>query len=151
MGEVYRARDPRLKRDIAIKVLSAEVASSPDRLARFEREATTVAGLNHPNIVVLHSIEEADGIRFLTMELVEGRDLSGMVMVGGLPLTQLLDLALPVADALVAAHEKGVVHRDLKPSNVMMTREGRIKVLDFGLAKHAPRAPDVLNTRASTV
>src|SRR5262245_9506800 len=93
MGEVYRARDPRLKRDIAIKVLPAEVASSPDRLARFEREATTVAGLNHPNIVVLHSIEEADGIRFLTMELVEGRDLSGMVMVGGLPLTQLLDLA----------------------------------------------------------
>src|SRR5438093_5930506 len=109
MGEVYRARDPRLRRDIAIKVLPAEVASSPDRLARFEREATTVAGLNHPNIVTLYSIE-VGGTRFITMELVEGRDLYALVTPGGLPLAQVLDLAIPVADALVAAHEKGVVH-----------------------------------------
>src|SRR5215831_348166 len=133
MGEVYRARDTRLARDVAIKVLPATVASSPERLARFEREAKTVASLNHPNIVVLHSIEEADGARFLTMELVEGRDLSSLVSVGGLPLAQALEVAIALSDALVAAHERGVVHRDLKPANVMVTREGRVKVLDFGL------------------
>src|SRR5580765_4792992 len=153
MGEVYRARDPRLKRDIAIKVLPADVALSPDRLARLEREATTVAGLNHPNIVVLHSIEEAAGIRFLTMELVEGRSLADLVTPGGLPLAQLLDLAIPLADALVTAHERGVVHRDLKPANVMVTREGRVKVLDFGLAKLAAEpatAPASDATQAAT-
>src|SRR5688572_29441670 len=133
MGEVYRARDPRLKRDIAIKVLPAEVASSPDRLVRLEREAMTVAGLNHPNIVVLYSIEEDGGTRFLTMELVEGQSLAALVTPGGLPLAQVLDLAIALADALVAAHEKGVVHRDLKPANVMVTREGRVQVLEFGL------------------
>src|SRR5262245_4820194 len=151
MGEVYRARDPRLKRDIAIKVLPAEMASSPDHLARFEREAMTVARLNHPNIVVLYSIEEDRGTRFVTIELVEGQDLAALVTSGGLPLPQLLDLAIALADALVAAHEKGVVHRDLKPSNVMMTREGRVKVLDFGLAKRAHREEDTRNTRAATV
>jgi serine/threonine protein kinase/lipoprotein NlpI len=151
MGEVYRARDTRLGRDVAIKVLPTTVASSPEQLARFEREAKTVAGLNHPNIVVLHSIEEADGRRFLTMELVEGRDLSSLVSVGGLPLAQVLDTAIAISDALVAAHERGVVHRDLKPANVMVTREGRVKVLDFGLAKLAtPNAsPDF--TQAATV
>jgi eukaryotic-like serine/threonine-protein kinase len=137
MGEVYRARDTRLGRDIAVKVLPDDVASSPDRLTRLEREARTVASLNHPNIVVLHSIEEVAGTRFLTMELIEGRDLATLVTPGGLPLSQVLDLAIPLADALVAAHEKGVVHRDLKPANVMLTREGRVKVLDFGLAKQA--------------
>jgi TolB-like protein len=101
--------------------------------------------------VVIHSIEEADGIRFLTMELVEGQDLAGLVTSGGLPLTQLLDVATSLADALVAAHEKGVVHRDLKPANVMMTREGRIKVLDFGLAKHAHLGQGILNTQAATM
>jgi serine/threonine protein kinase/tetratricopeptide (TPR) repeat protein len=151
MGEVYRARDPRLKRDIAIKVLPADVTSSPDRLARLEREATTVAGLNHPNIVVLHSIEEDGGVRFLTMELVEGRSLSELVTPGGLPLAQVLDLGIPLADALVAAHEKGVVHRDLKPANVMVSREGRVKVLDFGLAKIAQTEPDVHATRVATI
>src|SRR5213592_3047176 len=108
MGEVYRARDTRLGRDIAVKVLPEDVASSPDRLARFEREAKTVASLNHPNIVVLHSIEEVAGTRFLTMELVEGRSLADVVAPGGLPLPQVLDLAIPLAEALVAAHEKGV-------------------------------------------
>ena len=135
MGEVHRARDPRLGREVAIKVLPADVASTPGRLARFEREARAVAGLNHPNIVVLHSIEDAGGTRFLTMELVEGDSLARSVIAGGLPLARLLEVAIPIAEALSAAHERGIIHRDLKPDNVMLTREGRIKVLDFGLAK----------------
>lgn len=135
MGEVHRARDTRLGRDIALKLLPQEVASSPERLARFEREARIVASLNHPNIVTLHSIEEAEGVRFLTMELVEGRNLADLVAGGGLPLAQVLDLVIPLADALAAAHERGVVHRDLKPANVMVTHEGRVKILDFGIAK----------------
>ncbi len=151
MGEVYRARDPRLKRDVAIKVLPADVTSSPDRLARFELEATTVARLNHPNIVVLHSIEEDGGTRFLTMELVEGQSLAALVTPGGLPVAQLLDLVIPLADALVAAHEKGVVHRDLKPGNVMLARDGRVKVLDFGLAKLSHADSGLAGTHASTI
>ncbi len=135
MGEVYRARDTRLKRDVAIKVLPDDVASSPERLARFEREATTVAGLNHPNIVVLHSIEEARGTRFLTMELVDGLSLDHAITPGGLPATRVVELGIGIADALAAAHEQGVIHRDLKPANVMLTKDGRVKVLDFGLAK----------------
>jgi len=137
MGEVWRARDPRLGRDVAIKVLPVDVAGHADRLARFEREARSVATLNHPNIVTLHSIEEAGGTHFLTMELVEGEPLDRLVAPGGLPLARVLELALPLADALAAAHEKGVVHRDLKPANVMVTKDGRLKVLDFGLAKLA--------------
>ncbi len=151
MGEVYRARDPRLKRDIAIKVLPDDVASSPDRLERFEREATTLAGLSHPNIVMLHSIEEAGGTRFLTMELVEGQSLTELVTSGGLPCPQLLDLAIPTVDALAAAHEKGIVHRDLKPANVMVTRDGRVKVLDFGLAKLTRSELDLEATQAMTL
>ncbi len=151
MGEVYRARDTRLGRDIAVKVLPDDVTSSPDRLARFEREAKTVASLNHPNIVTLHSIEEVAGTRFLTMELVEGRDLATLVIRGGLPLNQVLDLAIPLADALVAAHERGVVHRDLKPANVMVTRDGRVKVLDFGLAKFTQPEPDLHRTQTVTM
>src|SRR5205085_9677860 len=103
--------------------------------ARFEREARLVAGLNHPNIVVLHSIEESDGLRFLTMELVEGRTLDQQASDGGVPIARVVELGLELAAALNAAHEKGVVHRDLKPANVMLTRDGRVKVLDFGLAK----------------
>ena len=142
---------PRLGRDIAVKVLPDDVTSSPDRLARFEREAKTVASLNHPNIVTLHSIEEDAGTRFLTMELVEGRDLATLVTRGGLPLDQVLDLAIPLADALVAAHERGVVHRDLKPANVMVTRDGRVKVLDFGLAKFTQPEPDLHRTQTVTM
>src|SRR5687767_5537257 len=149
MGEVYRARDTRLQRDVAIKVLPEEVASSPDRLARLEREATTVAGLNHPNIVTLYSFEEVGGRWFLTMELVEGRNLAELVIPGGLPFGELLDLAIPMADALVAAHEKGVVHRDLKPANVMVTIAGRVKVLDFGLAKPVGPGRDHAGTMAA--
>jgi serine/threonine protein kinase/Tfp pilus assembly protein PilF len=137
MGEVYRARDTRLGREVAVKVLPESVAASPDRLARFEREARTVAGLSHPNIVTLFSVEDEDGVRFLTMELVEGQSLDRVVVPGGLPIGRVLDLALPLANALDAAHERGVVHRDLKPGNVMVTRDGWVKVLDFGLAKIA--------------
>jgi len=151
MGEVYRARDTRLGRDVAIKVLPNDVAAHPDRLARFEREAQTVAGLNHPNIVTLHSVEQSDGTRFLTMELVDGQSLDQLVTPGGLPVLKVLDLAIPLADALVAAHERGVVHRDLKPANVMVTREGRVKVLDFGLAKLATADSSLDATQAATL
>jgi non-specific serine/threonine protein kinase len=151
MGEVYRARDTRLKRDIAIKVLPDAVASSPERLARFEREATAVAGLNHPNIVVLYSIEEAQGTRFLTMELVDGRRLDQSVTPGGLPVARVIQLGIALADALAAAHEKGVIHRDLKPANVMFTKDGRVKVLDFGLAKLATPDSDPDPTNLATL
>ncbi|MCU0258784.1 MAG: serine/threonine protein kinase, partial [Solirubrobacteraceae bacterium] len=151
MGEVYRARDTRLGREVAIKVLPEAVAAHPDRLARFEREARTVAALNHPNIVVLHSIEEAAGLRFITMELIEGHTLDELVAAGGLPLAQLLDLAVPMAEALAAAHERGVVHRDLKPRNVMRTADGRVKVLDFGLAKLEGGTPGASDSVSPTV
>jgi serine/threonine protein kinase len=150
MGEVYRARDLRLGRDIALKVLPEAVASSPDRLARFEREARMVAAINHPNIVTLHSIEEADGTRFITMELVEGQSLDQHVTPGGLPVTRVIDIAVAIADALTAAHEKGVVHRDLKPANVIVTQDGRVKVLDFGLAKQADERIALEMTHAAT-
>lgn len=135
MGEVYRARDPRLGREVAVKVLPADVADHPDRLARFDREARAIAALSHPNIVVLHSIEEAAGIRFLTMELVEGETLDRHIPPEGLAPGRVVELGLALADALAAAHAKGVIHRDLKPQNVVMSREGRLKVLDFGLAR----------------
>ena len=137
MGEVYRARDLRLGREVAVKVLPEAVAANAERLARFEREARTVAGLNHPNIVTLYSIEEEDGVRFLTMELVEGQTLTSLTHGPGLSVGRLLEIAVSLVEALVAAHERDVVHRDLKPGNVMLGREGRVKVLDFGLAKYA--------------
>jgi len=151
MGEVYRARDTRLGRDVALKVLPDGVADDAGRLARFELEARTVASLNHPNIVVLHSIEDASGTRFLTMELVEGRSLAADVAPGGLPIERVVELGAALADALAAAHEKGVVHRDLKPANVMVTRDGRVKVLDFGLAKLAAADSGAELTQAATL
>ena len=151
MGEVYRARDTRLRRDIAIKVLPEGVASSPEWLARFEREAMTVAALNHPNIVVLHSIEEVAGTRFLTMELVDGQSLDRSIVPGGLPVARVIELGIALADALSAAHEKGVIHRDLKPANVMLTKDGRVKVLDFGLAKLAEHPSNAAMTQAATI
>jgi serine/threonine protein kinase/Flp pilus assembly protein TadD len=151
MGEVYRARDTRLGRDVAVKVLPADVAGNTDRLVRLEREARTVAAMNHPNIVTLHSIEDAGGLRFLTMELVEGDSLDRHVVAGGLPVARVLDIAIPLADALVAAHERGVVHRDLKPANVMLTRSGRVKVLDFGLARPAETPSALDATQAATM
>src|SRR5687768_386693 len=137
MGEVYRARDLRLGRDVALKVLPADVATDAERLARFEHEARVVAALNHPNIVTLYSVEDEDGIRFLTMELVEGHGLDRQLTSGGLPIALVIELGIALADALAAAHEKGIVHRDLKPANVMLASDGRVKVLDFGLAKLA--------------
>src|SRR5690242_2314319 len=150
MGEVYRARDTRLGRDVALKVLPAEVSSDAERLARFEREARTVAGLNHPNIVVLHSMEQDGETRFLTMELVEGQSLDRYV-TEALPLKRVLELGIELADALTAAHEQGVIHRDLKPANVMLTRDGRVKVLDFGLAKLEEQGSGIDLTQAPTV
>jgi len=135
MGEVYRARDSRLGRDVALKVLPEALAADQERLARFEREARAVAALNHPNIVTIHSIERDGETRFITMELVDGAPLDHVLAPGGLPLARVLALAIPLADALAAAHDKGIVHRDLKPGNVMVTGDGRVKVLDFGLAK----------------
>ena len=139
MGEVYRAEDTTLGREVALKVLPAEMAEDPERLARFEREAKTLAALDHPNIVHIYSVETAatdDGpIRFLTMQLVQGRRLSELIPSSGLPLKRIFELAIPLAEALAGAHEKGVVHRDLKPDNIMVTETGRVKVLDFGLAK----------------
>ena len=151
MGEVYRARDSRLGREVAIKVLPPEMSAHPERLARFEREARTVAALNHPNIVTLHAIEQEGPLRFLVMELVDGSPLTESLVPGGMPLPRLLAIALPLAEALAAAHERGVVHRDLKPGNVMLTREGRIKVLDFGLAKTQPATLSDALTSLETV
>ena len=135
MGEVYVAEDPKLSRKVALKVLPPEMAAKPERLMRFEREAKAVAALNHPNIVTIHSVEEADGLHFLTMELVEGKTLSELIPKKGLPLNQFLDIAIALADAVAAAHQKGITHRDLKPDNMMVSNEGRLKILDFGLAK----------------
>ena len=140
MGEVYRARDARLGRDVALKVLPKSVATDPVHRERFHREARAVAAISHPNIITIHSVEEADGVPFLTMELVEGSSLDGAIPPGGFPLSRLIEIALPLADALAAAHECGIVHRDLKPANVMLTRAS-VKVLDFGLAKMTGAEP----------
>ena len=135
MGEVYLAEDTSLKRKVALKVLPAEMAADPERLARFKREAESVAALNHPNIVTIHSVEEVDGTHFLTMEWVDGQTLGQLMSRGAMPLDKVFDLGVPIADALASAHEEGITHRDLKPANVMVNDKGRVKVLDFGLAK----------------
>src|SRR5260370_1625880 len=135
MGEVYRAADTKLGRDVALKVLPAAMARDPEFLGRFQREARSVAALNHPNIVTMFSVEEAEGVHFLTMELVEGQSIKQLIAESRLSIEQILDLGAALAEALAAAHEKGIAHRDLKPANVMVTKDGRVKVLDFGLAK----------------
>ena len=153
MGEVYRAVDRKLGRDVALKVLPAAMASQPERLARFQREARAVAALNHPHIVTIHSVEESNGVHFITMELVEGHSLDRLIPDNGLTLEKILQISSALADALAAAHEKGIVHRDLKPANVMVTPGGRVKVLDFGLAKvagDAARAEAQLSTAMQT-
>jgi serine/threonine protein kinase len=140
MGDVYLARDTELDRDIALKVLPPDLAASEERRARFKREAKAVAALNHPHIVTVHSVEEADGVHFITMELVRGKTLSEVIPKKGLSLAKFLEIANPLADAVSAAHEKGVLHRDLKPDNLMLGDDGRLKILDFGLAKLKPEA-----------
>jgi Tol biopolymer transport system component len=135
MGEVYRATDTNLKRDVAIKVLPTAVATDPDRLARFQREAQVLAALNHPNIAQIHGLEKADGATALVMELVEGPTLADRIAKGPIPVDEALSMAKQIAEALEAAHDRGIVHRDLKPANVKVRNDGMVKVLDFGLAK----------------
>src|SRR5262249_52729347 len=135
MGEVYRARDLRLGRDVALKGLPQESASDPARVRRFEREARAAAALNHPNIVTVYEVGSVDAVAYIAMELVEGRTLRELVAQGPLPLKTALDLACQVANGLAQAHEAGIVHRDLKPENVMLSKDGVAKIVDFGLAK----------------
>jgi serine/threonine-protein kinase len=135
MGEVYRATDAKLGRQVAIKVLPAALARDPDRLARFDREARTLATLNHPNIAAIHGLEDVDGFKALVMELVEGPTLADRLAQGAIPWDETMPIALQIADALAVAHEQGIVHRDLKPANVKLRPDGVVKVLDFGLAK----------------
>src|SRR5262245_39552873 len=135
MGEVYRAQDTKLNRQVAIKILPASHAEDPDRIARFHREAQAVAALNHPNIAAIYDLAESDGERYLILELVEGETLAERMSRGPIPIEDALTLARQILDALEAAHEKGICHRDLKPANVKLTPAGQVKVLDFGLAK----------------
>ena len=135
MGEVYRARDSRLNRDVALKVLPEIFARDAERMARFEREAQVLASLNHPNIAALYGLEESHGVRALVMELVEGPTLAQRLESGPLAVEDALPIAKQIAEALEYAHERGIIHRDLKPANVKLTRDGAAKVLDFGLAK----------------
>ena len=135
MGEVYRARDTTLGRDVAIKILPRLFITDPDRLTRFEREARVLASLNHPHIGAIYGLEDVDGVRGLVLELVEGDTLADRIERGPIPPTETLAIARQIADALGAAHKKGIIHRDLKPSNIKVTPDGVVKVLDFGLAK----------------
>jgi predicted Ser/Thr protein kinase/TolB-like protein len=146
MGEVYAAEDLKLRRRVALKVLPPEMAADPERRHRFEREARAIASLNHPGIVTIYSVEHEQGISFLTMELVEGRTLDQCMPKEGMPVADFLKIAIPLAEAINAAHERGILHRDLKPSNVMLTKDGRIKVLDFGLAKLTEPSTEIAQT-----
>jgi serine/threonine protein kinase len=135
MGEVYRARDTRLKREVAIKILPEEFTRDADRVSRFQREAEALAALNHVNIAAIYDLQEANGVCFLVLELVEGEPLSARIGRGPLPLNEALYLENQICEALEAAHERGIIHRDLKPANIKITPEGRLKLLDFGLAR----------------
>src|SRR5262249_11739528 len=135
MGEVYRARDLKLKREVALKILPEEFSRDADRVSRLQREAEVLASLNHPNIAGIHDLAEANGSRYLVLELVEGETLADRSARGPIPVEEALDLARNICEALEAAHEKGIIHRDLKPANVKITPDGKVKVLDFGLAK----------------
>src|SRR5439155_19808072 len=154
MGQVYRARDSRLNRDVAIKILPDHFAADADRLARFTREAQTLAALNHPNIAHMYGLEEAGGVRALVMELVEGEDLAEQMRRGPIPIDAAVDIARQIAEALEAAHEQGIVHRDLKPANIKVRPDGVVKVLDFGLAKAMARSdivtPDSRDDRSQS-
>jgi eukaryotic-like serine/threonine-protein kinase len=135
MGEVYRARDTKLGRDVALKILPSEFTHDPERIARFRREAKVLAALNHPHIAQIHGLDEVNGTQFLVLELVDGESLATRITRGPLPIDEALAIAKQIAEALEAAHEKGIIHRDLKPANIALTQHGTVKVLDFGLAK----------------
>src|SRR4029077_21065945 len=135
MGEVYRARDPRLGRDVAVKVLPVSFAADTERLRRFEQEARAVAALNHPNILAIYDIGTREGAPFIVSEMLEGESLRKRLAGAAWPVRKAIKYAVQIAQGLAAAHEKGIVHRDLKPENVFVTRDGRVKILDFGLAK----------------
>ena len=151
MGEVYRARDTRLGRDVAVKVLPRAFTADPDRLARFEREARVLASLNHPHIGTIHGLEESEGVRALVLELVEGETLADRLLRGAVAIPDALAMARQIADALEAAHDKGIVHRDLKPSNIKITPDGVVKVLDFGLAKGGTEVSGYDLTQSPTI
>src|ERR1700675_1669105 len=135
MGEVYRARDPRLGRDVAIKVLPPSFSADADRLRRFEQEAKAAGALNHPNVTAVYDIGTHDGAPYVVQELLEGETLRSVLAGGRLPARKVIDYSLQIVHGLAAAHEKGIVHRDLKPENIFVTNDGRLKILDFGLAK----------------
>jgi serine/threonine protein kinase len=135
MGEVYLARDTKLNRDVALKVLPERFTSAPDRRARFQHEAKVLASLNHPNIAAIYGIEDSNATHALVMELVEGPTLADRITQGAIPVDEALLIARQIAEALEAAHEQGIIHRDLKPANIKVRRDGTVKVLDFGLAK----------------
>jgi serine/threonine protein kinase len=140
MGEVYRAEDTRLGREVAIKVLPDDFTADPERMTRFRHEARVLASLSHPGIAGIHQLEEVDGRQFLVMELIEGEDLSSRLAVGAIPPGDVIRLAIQIASGLEAAHERGIVHRDLKPANIKVTPEGQAKILDLGLAKRSVSA-----------
>ena len=141
MGEVYRARDTRLDRDVAIKFIPEDFADDPDRLARFEREAKLLAALNHPHIATIHGLEQEESVQFLVMEFIEGTSLAQQFRGGPLPVDEALGIAIQVAQALEAAHQESIVHRDLKPDNVLLTVDGQVKLVDFGIAKESGAGP----------
>ena len=143
MGQVYRARDPRIERDVAIKVLPADYAADAERLRRFEQEAHASGALNHPNVLTLYDVGTADGRPYLVMELLDGETLRDCVGRGAMPAARACEIAAAIARGLAAAHARGIVHRDLKPENVMVTRDGRVKILDFGIAKLRVRDPNL--------
>lgn len=155
MGEVYCARDTRLNRDVALKILPPSLARDPERLRRFEQESRAVAALNHPSILAIFDVGQSDGSPFLVTELLQGESLRDLLDRGPLPQRKVIHYGVQIADGLAAAHEKGVVHRDLKPENLFITRDGRAKILDFGLAKvvAAPEAlaadPDLTSSNTS--
>ena len=141
MGQVYRATDTQLGRDVALKILPDAFAADPDRLARFQREAQVLASLNHPNIAQIHGIEKSEDTQALVLELVEGPTLADRIAKGPIPIDEALEIAKQIADGLEAAHEAGVIHRDLKPANIKVREDGTVKVLDFGLAKAMDTTP----------
>src|SRR5579883_3171754 len=151
MGVVYRALDPRLDRPVAIKILRPDAALSEDRKRRFIQEAKAASALNHPNIVHIYDIGETEGVGYIAMEFIPGKTLDRLIGKSGLPLRDLLKYAIQIADALSRAHTAGIVHRDLKPSNIVITDEGRVKLLDFGLAKLTEAAPDPSNSATATL